>query len=231
MSEGTAGSMPDTRSHFHQELEALEQTLIGAADAAEQMVGMAVESFCEPDLELAAQVKAGEGAVDAILVNFREEWLQLMARQQPMGSDLRLMTVLLESAVTLERTGRQAANIATMAETAEGLPPVEPMVSQIREMGDLVRNMIRTGLDSFVRRDADEARLLPVMDEPVDRLNREMYRLVVDAGPDRDRLEFATKGFMVARALERVGDQVVDIAEHVIFLMTGDIGEFDESGL
>lgn len=231
MTEGAAESTPDARSHFHHELAELERTLIEVADRAENMVGLAVDSFCKPDLELADEVIGLERTVDESFVAMRERWLQLMARQQPMGSDLRLMAVLLESTITLGRTGAQAGNIATMTKTVEGLPPVPSMVAQIREMGDLVRNMIRTGIDAFVRRDADEARLLPGMDEPVDRLNREMYRQVVEAGPDRDRLEFATKGLMVSRALERVGDQVVDIAEHVVFLITGDIAEFDESGL
>ncbi len=223
--------MTDTRSHFHQELDQLEQTLIDVADRAEQMVGMAVEAFCELDLELANRVVELDSGIDDTYLATRERWLQLMARQQPMGGDLRMMAVLLQMAITLERTGDQAVNIAKMAQAAESLPPVEPMVDRIREMGDLVRNMIQAGIDSFVRRDIDEARLLPAMDEPVDRLNRNMYRQVVEAGPDRERLEYATKGLMVSRALERVGDQVVDIAEHVAFLITGEMGEFDESGI
>jgi phosphate transport system protein len=82
-----------------------------------------------------------------------------------------------------------------------------------------------------VRRDADEARLLPAMDEPVDRLNRDMYQEVVKAGSDPARLEWAIKAMMVSRALERVGDQVVDIGEQLAFLLTGEMAEFDESGL
>ncbi|MPZ52807.1 MAG: phosphate signaling complex protein PhoU [Acidimicrobiia bacterium] len=229
--EPSGDPMTDTRSHFHKSLEQLERDLIDVADRAEQMVGMAVESFCNLDMDLAQRVVDLDDAIDETFLVTREKWLQLMARQQPMGGDLRTMAVLLQTAITLERTGDQAVNIAKMAQAASGLPPVELMVNQINEMGDLVRNMIRAGIDSFVRRDIDEARLLPAMDEPVDRLNRDMYRQVVEAGPDRDRLEFATKGLMVSRALERVGDQVVDIAEHVAFLITGEMGEFDESGI
>jgi phosphate transport system protein len=66
------------------------------------------------------------------------------------------------------------------------------------------------------------------MDEPVDRLNRNMYKEVVDCGPDPALLEWATRMMLVARALERVGDQVVDIAEQTAFLLTGEMMEFNE---
>jgi phosphate transport system protein len=95
-------------------------------------------------------------------------------------------------------------------------------------MGDLVRPMIRTGVEALVRRDLEEARLLPAMDEPVDRLNRNMYKEVVDCGPDPAMLEWATRMMMVSRALERIGDQVVDIAEQTAFLLTGEMMEFGE---
>jgi phosphate transport system protein len=131
---------------------------------------------------------------------------------------------------TLERMGDQCVNISKMAVATDGLPRVDRIVEQLREMADLVRAMIRTGIESVVRRDADEARRLPAMDEPVDRLNRGMYEEVVAVGPDPERLEWATRAMMVARALERIGDQVVDIGEQLSFLMTGERVEFNDVG-
>ncbi|HEX5671753.1 MAG TPA: PhoU domain-containing protein, partial [Acidimicrobiia bacterium] len=130
-----------------------------------------------------------------------------------------------------ERMGDQCVNIAKMAQVTFGLPRSERIIAQIREMGDLVRQMIRTGVEALVRRDIDEARLLPAMDEPVDRLNRNMYREVVECGPDPSLLEWATRMMMVSRALERIGDQVVDIAEQTAFLLTGEMMEFNENGI
>jgi phosphate transport system protein len=98
-------------------------------------------------------------------------------------------------------------------------------------MGDLVRPMIRTGVEALVRRDLDEARLLPAMDEPIDRLNRNMYKEVVDCGSDPGMLEWATRMMIVSRAIERIGDQVVDIAEQTAFLLTGEMMEFNEEGI
>lgn len=223
--------MTDIRSHFHHELSDLEQTLLNVADQAEQMVGMAVDAVCLPDMDLAARVVALDNQIDKIYLEVHNRWLTLMARQQPMASDLRMMSVLLHLNTTLERMGDQCVNIAKMAQVTYGLPRSERIVAQIREMGDLVRQMIRTGVEALVRRDIDEARLLPAMDEPVDRLNRNMYREVVDCGPDPSLLEWATRMMMVSRALERIGDQVVDIAEQTAFLLTGEMMEFNEDGI
>lgn len=223
--------MTDTRSHFHQELDDLERTLLGVADRAEQMVQKAVIAFTEDRHDLAEEVIAEDDEIDQIYLDVHNRWMHVMARQQPMGSDLRMMSVLLHMNTTLERMGDQCVNISKMALAAKDLPRVDLIVEQLREMSDLVRAMIRTGIESVVRRDADEARLLPAMDEPVDRLNRGMYQAVVRSGPDLRRLEWATKAMMVSRALERVGDQVVDIGEQLAFLLTGERTEFDEEGL
>ena len=221
----------DPRAAFHQEIVDLEQTLLGVADRAEQMVDRAVTSFVEDRPEMAEQVVAEDDEIDQIYLDVHNRWMDLMARQQPMGSDLRAMSVLLHMNTTLERMGDQCVNIAKMTLATGDLPRVDTIAEELREMADLVRGMIRTGIEAVVRRDGDEARLLPAMDEPVDRLNRNMYQEVVQAGPDPERLEWATKAMMVSRAMERIGDQVVDIGEQVAFLLTGEMAEFDENGL
>jgi phosphate transport system protein len=218
--------MVDTRSHFHDELDSLEQTVLDVADRSERMTGMAVDALTLSDLDLATRVESEDAELDRLYLDSHTRWLNLMARQQPMGGDLRLMSVLLHLNVTLERTGDQCVNIAKLARLCEGLPRRDRMIEQIREMGDLVRPMIRTAAESFARRDADEARLLPAMDEPIDRINRQMYREVVECAPDPKLLEWATHMMMAARALERVGDQAVDIGEQVVFLVTGDYQEW-----
>lgn len=220
--------MSDSRRHFHQELAALEQSLLNVADQAEQMVGMAVDAVCLPDMELAARVVALDAQIDRVYLDVHNRWIQLMALQQPMASDLRMMSVLLHLNVTLERMGDQCVNIAKLAQVTFGLPRSDQIIAQIREMGDLVRPMIRTGIEAFVRRDIDEARLLPAMDEPVDRLNRNLYKEVVECGSDPQLLEWATRMMIVSRALERIGDQVVDVGEQVVFLLTGELQEFED---
>ncbi len=218
--------MVDQRSHFHQELDALEQSIMDTADLCERMVGLAVTALVQQDLDAAARVVSEALHRDHGSIHSR--WINLMARQQPMGSDLRLMSALLHLNVTLERTGDQCVNIAKLARLTAGLPTSDRILEQIQEMTDLVQPMIRTAAQAFVRRDTDEARLLPAMDEPVDRINRRMYREVVACGGDPALLEWATHMMMASRALERIGDQAVDIGEQVVFLVTGDFQDFDE---
>ncbi|MGH3649931.1 MAG: phosphate signaling complex PhoU family protein, partial [Acidimicrobiia bacterium] len=127
--------------------------------------------------------------------------------------------------------GDQCVNIAKITLLNQGLPPVERICQQVREMGDLVRPMIRTAIESYVRGDVEQARLLPAMDHPVDRLNANMYKETVAVGNSPHLLEWATKMLMVSRALERIGDQAVDFGEQTTYLMTGERVEFDEDGL
>lgn len=221
----------EQRTHFHQDLEALEQSIHEMGDRAYALIGQAVCALTDLDRTQTLLVEAGGAEMDAQYLDIHNRWINLMARQQPMGADLRLMSVLLHMNVTLERTGAQCVNIAKLAELSEGLPRKDHVLNQVREMGDLVRPMLRTANEAFIRRDADEARLLPAMDEPVDRINKSMYREVVASGNDPGLLEWATHMMMAARALERIGDQAVDIGEQVVYLVTGEFHDFDEEVL
>ena len=223
--------MIDQRSHFHSELDALESSILGVAERAEAMVGTAVEALVEADGDLSLAVLQEGASLADVYVEVHNRWMHLMARQQPMGGDLRMMSALLHLNVTLERTVAQCVNIAKLAMLAKVLPKRKRILEQIEEMGNLVRPMLRTAMEAFERRDGDEARLLPAMDEPVDRINRAMYREVVKCAPEEPLIEWATHMMMAARALERIGDQAVDIGEQVAFLSTGDYQGFVEEGI
>ena len=218
--------MTDQRPAFHAALKSLEETTLSMADRVEKMVGMAVRALVTSDQALVSEVIASDDIVDGLYMDIRARWMQIMARQQPMGRDLRMMAAILELNNTLERMGDQSVNIARIARVTAGLPREETILAKVQEMGDLLKPMIRTAIDAFVRRDADECRLLPAMDVPVDVLNRGMWKHVVACGHDSQLLEWATRMILVSRALERVGDQAVDIGEQVAFLMTGDHQEF-----
>ena len=221
----------DHNSAFHDELDSLEQRLLAIVDTAEGMVERAVQSVTTGDLELAAEVIEGDDVIDEEYFQIHQDWTTLMARYQPLGPDLRRMAVLLHLNITFERMGDQCVNIAKITQFNQGLPSSERINELITEMGDLVRPMIRTAIEAFVRKDLDETRLLPAMDQPVDRLNANMYREAVEVAGDKATLEWATKMLMVARALERIGDQAVDFAEQTAYLITGDRSGFDEDGL
>lgn len=223
--------MSDHNSQFHEELDKLEQRLLDIIDTAEGMVRSAVESVVSGNLDLANEVIEADNAIDKENFQIHQDWTTLMARYQPLGPDLRRMAVLLHLNITFERMGDQCVNIAKITHLNAGLPSSQRICDLITEMGDLVRPMIRTAIEAFVRKDLDEARLLPAMDEPVDRINANMYREAVEVSGDKGMLEWATKMILVSRALERIGDQSVDFAEQTAYLITGDRLAFDEAGL
>lgn len=223
--------MNDHNIQFHAELDALELKVLGVVDLAEHMAGMAVEAVTTNDLDLAAEVIRLDTHIDSTYFQVHQDWTRLMARFSPMGSDLRRMAVLLQLNITFERMGDQCVNIAKIAQFNASLPSAPRICEIVREMGDLVRPMIRTAIGAYLRKDLDEARLLPAMDEPVDRLNASMYQETVAASDDKRVLEWATKMLLVARALERIGDQAVDFGEQTAYLITGQRAGFDEAGM
>lgn len=220
--------MTDQRGHFHREITKIEESVLGVASRVDEMIERAVMAVTRSDLEAAEWVIQADSEIDKSFIETHSTWVNLMARQGPMGSDLRLMSALLQMNVTLERSGDQCVNIAKAAKEVAALPHEQRILHQIQEMGDLVRPMLRTAIRSYVERDAEMARTLHELDEPVDILNHQMYQEVLACGSDQGLLEWATKMMLVARALERLGDQAVDIGEQVAYVVTGEYHEFNE---
>ncbi len=220
--------MPDFRSRFHVQLSELEESALTMGALAGRLVDQAVVALGRRDLRLASEVVSGDEEVDAYYSDIHRRWLEIAAEQQPMAGDLRLMTALLHVTTTLERMGDQAVNIAKIVQATDGLPERPVVLSQLVEMGNLVRPMIATALECFANRDIDVARGLVVMDDPVDRLNESVTATIMESERDSGQLEYAVRMILAARALERVGDQSVDIGEQVVFFVTGHLEEFNE---
>jgi phosphate transport system protein len=218
--------MTEPRRHFHDELKTIEQELVLMAGLAEQAVGRSVKALVENDVALAEEVTSGDTQIDEKYLLIHQKWLETMALQTPVAIDLRLMSSVLHLLVTLERMGDQAVNVAKIVKSIEGHSREPMILEHLREMGDLVQPMVRTAMEAFVQRDLGLALRVPEMDGPVNRLNRSMTTEVARCAPDREVLEWAVPMLMVSRALERVGDQAVDIAEQVAFLLTGEFQEF-----
>ena len=217
------------RRHFHEELEALELDILGMGELAERALGQAVDVLVSRDPEVTQAVIDGDDEIDDRYLSVERRWLELLALQTPVATDLRLLSAVIHINLHLERVGDMAVNIAKIARATKELPANQTILTHLREMSDVVRPMLRTALDAFVRRDNDLARRLPEMDDPVDRLNRNMYREVAACAADPDMLEWAIRMMVVSRQLERAGDHAVDIAEQVAFLLTGEFQEFTDA--
>jgi len=221
--------MTEVRSKFHQELASLEDEVMRSGDAVRDMVQRSVASLVRKDAGLAREVIADDDEVDRLYLDLERRVLDAFALQAPVASDMRLLSVIMHVNLHLERVGDQAVNVAKMGLAAGSLPSNDTILLHLSEMGDLVVAMIRTAMDGFARRDLELCLRLPAMDDPVDDLNRGMYRHVIKLSGDEAALEWGIRMNVVARQLERVGDNAVDIGEQVAYLLTGEFREFTDA--
>ena len=221
--------MPDTRRGFHEELEALQREILEMGELAGNAVQHAVHAVVFRDSAEAQAVIDGDDEIDGRYLDIDQRTLQTLALQTPVAADLRLVSAIIHVNLHLERTGDQAVNIAKLHLLTEDLPGSDAMRGQIREMGDLVVRMLRSAMEALDRQDLDLSLQLPKMDDPVDRLNRASHLEALKLADDPAALDWGLHMNLVSRALERVGDQAVDIAEQVGFLITGEFREYTDA--
>jgi phosphate transport system protein len=218
-----------TRESFHETLQRIELQLLELGELAGLAVQRAVEAVSERDDDKAAKVIADDDAIDELYLEIDHDTLSLLALQSPVAADLRLISAILHSCLHLERIGDQAVNVAKLHLATRDAPGSDAMRGQIREMGELVVQMLRTAMEAFAKRDVELCQRLPSMDDPVDRLNRKTHLEALKLADDPGALDWGMHMNLAARALERVGDNAVDIAEQVGFLITGEFREFTDA--
>ena len=217
------------RAHFHDELERLERRLIDLGDLAAAAVRGAVLAVTDHDDARAEAVIAGDDELDSLYLELDHGVISLLALQAPVAADLRLVSVIMHSSLHLERVGDQAVNVAKIFRVTRDLPANPVIVQQIGEMGDIVVEMVITAMEALRSRSLELCVRLPAMDDPVDRLNRNMHFEVAKLAGDPRALDWGMHMNLASRALERVGDNAVDIAEQVSFLLTGEFREFTDA--
>jgi phosphate transport system protein len=217
------------RPQFHEKLEAMEMELLTLGELAGTAVQKSVEAVLQQDETLAERVIAEDDEIDRLYMDLEQQMLSLLALQAPVAADLRLISVVIHSSLHLERIGDQAVNVAKMQKVTKDLPANETILQQIGEMGHIVVEMVRVAMDALRRRDLELSLRLPKMDDPVDRLNRNMHFEVAKLADEPRALEWGMHMNLAARALERVGDNAVDLGEQVSFLVSGEFREFTDA--
>jgi phosphate transport system protein len=222
----------DGRIHFQQEIQLLEEQALGGLDMVVGILDSALEALAHCDAELAAIVVADDDRIDGRYLEVHQGVLSLLARQAPVAGDLRLVAALLHLVKHLERIGDQCTNIAKMVPLLGHEPPTDDeIVRWIRAMGAQARSQVRQARQSFALRDPELAGDLTRQDDVLDRLNREIFRRAIEiGGVDADLREWAMSMILVARALERIGDNAVDVGEQTVFVVTGLFREMGEGG-
>ena len=210
-----------TRTRFHQGLDDLKNKLLAMGGMAEQAVDLAIRAYRERVPELCQKVFANEARINQAEREIDELAVDLLAMQQPMAVDLRLILAIIKSNADLERVGDQAVNIAQRVMDLIALPAVE-LAADIPQMALVSAQMIRQALEAFVAGDADAAQRVLEMDDTVDRMNQEIFLAMDKAMRDSPALtRQALDTIIIARNLERVADHATNIAEDVIFWTRG----------
>jgi phosphate transport system protein len=218
------------RLHFQEELTRLEDQALGALDLVVMTLDRTLEALDHRDIELAAIVIQDDDRIDGRYLEVHQGILSLLALQAPVASDLRVVAALLHVIKHAERMGDQCVNIAKILPITGTEPPVdEEILGKIQRMGTLARSEVSQSKQAFLLRDMELAEDLVRQDEEINQLNKEIFQRAVQVGTDPDVREWAMTMMLVSRALERIGDNAVDIGEQVAFVVSGLFREFSDA--
>jgi phosphate transport system protein len=220
----------ETRVHYSEELAQLEASALGGLDLVSEALKRTLEAVERQDVELAQLVIADDDRIDGRYLEVHQALITLLATQSPVATDLRLISALLHVLKNVERMGDQCVNVCKLIPLTGNEPPSdEEMVKLIVTMGKQTRTLISQSKRAFEDRNVEMARDLVRQDDVVDNLNRDCFRLALELGDDPDSREWAMTMMLAARAIERIGDNAVDIGEQVAFVVTGLFREFEDA--
>jgi len=218
------------RTSYHEDLQRLEGQALGAFDLIHRSLERTIEAVENRDFGLAEFVIADDDQVDGRYLEVHQGLITLLATQSPVATDLRLISALLHVIKGVERMGDQCVNICKLIPVAGPNPPAdEELLIRIGRMGRQANRQLLQAKEAFATRDEALAQDLVRQDDLIDRLNRECFTIALDIGDDHDRREWAMTMLLAARAIERIGDNAVDVGEQVAFIVTGLFREFEDA--
>ncbi|HJN87811.1 MAG: phosphate signaling complex protein PhoU [Dehalococcoidia bacterium] len=213
------------RADFDLQLDLLQKEVEVLATTVAKSINLAVDALKERDLANSDQVVRDDDYIDQKRFEIEERCIDLIASQQPMARDLRVILALLHIAVELERMGDYAEGIAKISLAMGEDPPVKPLVD-IPVMAEKATAMLHDSMDALFTRDVVKAQQVCQADDNVDELYDQVYRnLLLLMIKDPETIKRATYLLWVAHDLERIADRATNIAERVIFLVTGKLVE------
>ena len=211
------------KEHFSERLETLRRQLIAMGAEAERQIASAIEALVTGDAAKARAVIEGDKVIDQMEIKIDEGAVELLATQQPVAGDLRLLVSALKINADLERIGDHAVNIAEAAERMSKSRPFKPWID-IPYMAEIARGMLQDSLDAFVRRDAALALAVCKRDDLLDEKNKSIIRELLTYMAENPALITACIEIIgISRNLERVGDLATNIGEETIYIAQGDI--------
>lgn len=215
------------RTHYARELQRLQEQLLMLGSMVSEAIRASVNALKQRDLETAKRIIANDKEINAQRYRIEDDCLTLIATQQPMAGDLRLLAAILEISTELERMGDYAKGIGRIILHMGYQPLINPL-PEIPQMADKALDMLHRSLDAFIHQDVDAARAIPRADDEVDALynqvNRALLVLIVQQPEVTDHANYL---MWAAHNLERAADRVTNICERVVYTVTGEFVEFD----
>jgi len=219
----------EIRTTFHKRLREIQDDVLVIGSMVEKAIARSIEALKNRDLDLAHQVIDDDQKVNQERFEIEEKCIQLIATQQPMASDLRIIIAVLNIVTELERIGDHAEGIAKITVIIGDEPPLKPLID-IPRMAEKTSDMLHRSLDAFVNRDADAAKQIIAEDDEVDNLYDQVFReLLTFMIEDPKTITRATRLIWVAHNLERSADRVTNICERAVFVVTGKMEELGAS--
>ncbi len=216
-----------TRQSFDRELQRLEDELLVLGSMVEEALLKSVQQLKQRDFQGSQRLIAADRAVNERRFTMEEDVMTLIATQQPMAGDMRLLAAILEIVTELERIGDYAKGIARINLLIGEQPLIKPLID-LPVMAEKARTMLHRALEAFIQRDVEGARAIAGQDDEIDALYNQIYReLLSYIMEDRHVIEQANYLLWVAHNLERTADRVINICERVIFTVTGELAELD----
>ncbi len=207
---------------YEAELQALRDRLVDMVGQVEQMTIEAVKAVVDRDAQLARETIRLDRRVNRAEVEIDEACMLLLARRQPVASDLRLVTTALKMVTDIERIGDVAVNLCERAIDLAGEPPIPGIDEALNALGQLAAAMLRKAIEAFAERDAVKAENVLEMDDDADERYHQIVRsLAQRIRDDPDKVEQNVALQSAAKQLERIGDHATNLAEQVILLVRG----------
>lgn len=210
------------REAYHKDLHKLKEEVVIMGSLVSKAIGDSVLSLKDRDVGLAQRVIEMDKEIDAMDHKIEEDCMRLLALQQPMARDLRLIISALKMSIDLERMGDLSLEIAIITKITAGVPPIKPLVD-IPRMSDICQDMLKNIMMAFENKDVELAKVVAKRDDEIDMLfdqvRRELISYMIE---DPKKITGAQHLTFVARYLERIGDHITNLSENVVFMVTGE---------
>ncbi len=219
----------EMRTTYHKKLREIQDDILVMGSMVGKAILRSIDALKNRDLELANQIITDDQKINNLRFSIEEKCIELIATQQPMAGDLRIIIAILNITTEIERIGDYAVGIARITILIGDEPLLKPLID-IPRMAELTTDMLRRSLDAFVNRDAETAKKIISEDDLIDNLYDQVFReLLIFMAEDPKTITRATRLMWTAHNLERAADRVTNICERIVFIITGKMEEIGAS--